>query len=190
MALDPLEGISVEDSLAQQEGSYEPQRAFTWVISIYGLQGSRALELSLRTGFLPTDGSEEIEIPYMSCRIYVAGKKTLDSGTLTFVDYVDRNISGIIAAWRKMVFDPETGAVGYASKYKKTANVTLYSPDFSVERVWLIKGLWPQNVVYGQIDYATSDVVNVECTMRYDRAIPQFLSQEVNTQLGSIPTTI
>ncbi len=174
----------LENVIAQQEGAFEPQRAHTWTITIFGLQGSRDLELALRTGFLPTDGSEEIEIPFMNSRVYVAGKKILDTGSITLVDYVDKNIAGIIAAWRKMVFNPDTGAIGYARTYKKAATITLYAPDFSVERVWRLSGLWPANVNYGAIDYGTSDVVNIELTMRYDNAVALFIPVEAQATLN------
>lgn len=162
-----------EDVLAQYKGGYEPQRQHTWLITIFGLPGARNLELALRMGFLPSESNEEIEIPYMNSRVYVAGKYMVDAGSITFNDYVDINIMGIIAAWRKQVYDPETGGIGYAKDYKKQAEIILYGPSLKIERTWVLKGLWPQQINFGTIDYSSSDTVQIECTMRYDKAIFQ-----------------
>jgi len=167
------------DALAQEFGGFEPQRQHTWLISFHSLPGAKVLELALRTGFLPSENNEEIEIPYMNSRVYIAGKYAVDAGSLTFNDYVDSNVAGILANWRKLVYDVRTGQLGYARSYKKTATITLYGPELIVERTWSIKGIWPQAVNYGAIDYSSSDVVQVECTFRYDKAIPDFADTAV-----------
>jgi len=165
-----------EDQIAQEKGAYEPQRQHTWVIRVAGFEGFKTLELALRTGFLPSISNEEIEIPYMNSRVYVAGKHMVEAGTIAFNDYVDKNTAGILAEWRKLVYDEETGAIGLAANYKKEGIITLYGPNFETKREWKIRGMWPQNIVYGTLDYGASDVVQIETTFRYDDAIPTFIA--------------
>lgn len=159
-----------EDVLAQSKGAFEPQRAHSWIITFFDLPGARELELALQTAFLPSESNEEIEIPYMNARVYVAGKYTPESGSITFNDYVDANIIGILANWRKLVFDKGTGGIGLAANYKKTAEITLFGPDFVVERSFLIRGIWPQTINYGTPDYAGSEIIKTEVTFRYDKS--------------------
>ena len=158
-------------SLASQEGGFEPQRQNHWLITFLGLPfpGKETLELALKTGFLPNESNEEVEIPYMNTKVFVAGKYNVDAGSISFVDYVDMNTANIIKMWRKLIYDPSTGRMGYARSYKKTAKVQLYAPDMMLVREWTLKGIWPQTANFGTLDYSSSDVVLVECTFRYDR---------------------
>lgn len=162
-----------EDVIAQEKGAFEPQRQHTWLITFFDLPGADVLELSLRTGFLPNISNEEIEIPYMNARVYVAGKYMVDSGTLSINDYVDKNTAKIINDWQQLIYNPFTGAMGYARNYKKRGNIILLSPDFAVERIWELVGCWPQAINYGTIDYSSSDVVMLDMTLKYDKALPK-----------------
>jgi hypothetical protein len=135
--------------------------------------GAETLELSVRSAFLPSESNEEIEIPYMNGRVYIAGKYMFETGTVTFNDNLDKGTANIVKAWRKLVSDPETGSVGLAANYKKKAEVVMYAPDFSIKRWWELYGLWPQAANFGALDYSASDVVQIEVTFRYDKAIPK-----------------
>lgn len=180
-----------EDQLAQQGGAFEPQRQHTFAFRVMlagaaGLGGGNApqdalnvlssggdtLELSVRSAFLPSESSEEIEIPHMNGRVYVAGKYQFETGSVVFHDYLDKGTANIIKAWRKLVADPETGRIGMASVYKRKGEVVMYAPDFSIKRWWDLHGLWPQMANFGALDYSASDVAQVEVTFRFDKAIP------------------
>ena len=160
-----------ESALAQQNGAYEPQRQYHWILRISDLPGSDVLELSLRAGNLPTDANEEIVIPMLNANVYVAGKQTVEAISFTYNDYVDVDTMGVIGRWRRLVYNPETQEQGYAANYKKTASLILYGPDYSVERVWELQGLWPMSATNGAISYESSEIVQIEVSFRYDRAI-------------------
>lgn len=163
----------LEDTIAQQNGAYEPQRQYHWILRIPGIDGEKSLELALRAGVLPSENSEEIEIPILNGKVYVAGKQMYDSGSFTFNDYVDQDTMGLLGMWRDKIYNPKTLKQGYAADYKYTGLLILYGPDYSTERVWALVGLWPQAVNNGTISYESSDIVQVEVTFRYDRAIRQ-----------------
>ena len=160
-----------EDAIAQQQGAYEPQRQYHWLLRIPGIEGEKVLELSLRSGALPNESSEELEIPILNGKVYVAGKQNYDQTSFTFHDYVDQDTMGLIGKWRDLVYNPKTMVQGYAANYKKRGDLILYGPDYTVERVWALIGLWPQAVNNGAIDYGSSDSVQVEVSFRYDRAL-------------------
>ena len=160
-----------EDAIAQQAGAFEPQRQYHWVLRVPGIEGEKVLELSLRQGALPSESSEEIPIPILNGTVYVAGKQTYEAGSFTFNDYVDQDTMGLIGKWRDKVYDPKTQLQGYAKDYKFLGDLVLYGPDYSTERVWSLVGIWPQAVNNGTIDYSSSEVVQIEVTFRYDRAI-------------------
>lgn len=104
--------------------------------------------------------------------------------------------SVILEAWRRQIYAPEKGdAFGSVVNYKGIARLHLLQPhpvgadlagaadaqgggldpiDFdeqSIAQTWAIDGLFPQNINYMDLDYANSEVQQVETTFRYDRAI-------------------
>jgi len=156
-----------EDAL----GNFEPQRQFQWTLQVPALPfWSGKLELALRTGVLPTESNEEIEIPFFNGRNYFAGKAMYEAGTFAFIDYVDQNTAKLIGTWRDLVHNPLTHRIGYAIEYKFDADLILYDPHGDPLRQWKIKGLWPQQATYGNLDYGASDVVQIDVNFRYDRA--------------------
>jgi len=156
--------------LAGMNGAFEPQRAFQWLFTIQGLSGADVLELALRSVSLPNPTVEEIEIPFMNSSVFVPGRTLPSEATLTFNDYLDKDVAGIIARWHKQTANTMTGQIGYAKLIKREATLTLFSPDFSEERVWLLEGVWCKDVTFGELAYDSSEVVQVEVTIRYDRA--------------------
>lgn len=162
-----------EDAVAQQAGAFEPQRTYQWLLRIPGIEGEKVLELSLRSGAAPSESSEEIELPILNGRVYVAGKQMYEASTFVFNDYVDQDTMGLIIKWRRQVYNPETKQQGYAADYKYRGDLILYGPDYTVERVFALVGLWPQAANYGSLDYSASEVQQIEVTFRYDRAIPE-----------------
>ena len=163
-----------EDVLAAQNGAYEPQRQFQWMLEVHGLNPDiqEVLQMSLRVGVLPTESNEEVEIPFLNGKVFVAGKAMYEGGSYTFNDYVDKNTAKRIIQWRRLVYNPETHKIGLAKDYKKQADLVLYGPDFTVERIWKLYGVWPQQANFGTLDMSSSDIVQIEVQLKYDRAIP------------------
>lgn len=161
----------LEDAIAQQNGAYEPQRQFHWILRIPGIDGEKVLELSLRSGALPNESSEAIEIPILNGKVFVAGKQMYETGAFTFNDYVDQDTMGLIGKWRDKIYNPKTLKMGYAKDYKKRGDLVLYGPDYTVERIWALVGIWPSAVNNGTLDYGANEMVQVEVTFHYDRAL-------------------
>lgn len=163
-----------DDSL---QGNFEVQRQNNWYFEVTPPSGGdndtkRIIELALDVGFLPTEVSDEIEIHFVNERVWVAGKPTFEAGTLTLKDYVDQPVMKAVADWRRLVYNPNTGAVGLAKNYKVDADVILFAPDGTYRRKWMLRGCWPQQVVYGgTLDMSSMDPNKIEITIRYDKAI-------------------
>jgi hypothetical protein len=98
-------------------------------------------------------------------------------------------VSDIIEQWSELIYQPNKGdAFGSASNYKAFAKLHLLRPqtltpndggvdDFtaleannSIEQTWVYQGLYPKNIKYGELDYSSSDVIEVNVTFKYDRA--------------------
>jgi hypothetical protein len=157
---------------------FEPQAQNRYLFRVGGLSDSDIIELaaSAGTAFLPNESSEEVELPYLNGRAYYAGRQSYESGTIGCKDFVDLAVAKAIMEWRKLVYDPETGRMGYASRYKKDAEIILLDPAGEEKRYWTLVGAWPQAVNYGTLDVTANDPVQIEVTIRYDIALPTKLT--------------
>ena len=93
--------------------------------------------------------------------------------------------------WRELIYQPNKGdAFGSAGNYKGFAYLHMLEPISmdpvsegdgptkfdptpagpSITQSWLIQGMFPQGIEYGELDYGSSDVQEVSVTFRYDRA--------------------
>jgi hypothetical protein len=124
----------------------------------------------------------------MSCSFYDSLK--LRGGGLTIPDEAP-STSGVLERWRELIYQPNKGdAFGSAANYKGIAYLDMLEPmnltpssddtgptDFAPEpasshvtQSWLIQGIFPRSIKYGDVDYSSSDVMEIEVGFRYDRA--------------------
>jgi len=166
--------------LATRLQSYEPVRQFDFEIDIAlpgGSPGGESIKISVESAFLPNVTNEEIELPYWNSRIWVAGKASYETGTLTLRDFVDAGTAATIWNWYQKVYDAGSfggasgGTIGRQSDYKATADVIAYSVghDGGDEAGhWFLAGVWPTAVNFGTLDYTANDIVKIEVTLRYE----------------------
>ena len=153
---------------------WEPQRTSNFQVNIYGLpgQGTEMIMLSLVNFSLPNIQNDPIPIKHGNTNVKFAGSTEWQgSDQLTVIDYITTDLSQIISDWRKLVYDPETDAIGWAANYKKQGEVVEAGPDGTFYRTWKYEGIWPSAVNFGELNHeATTDVRRIEMTMQYDRA--------------------
>jgi len=163
MAADILE---VGDLLAQ---SYEPKRKFRWFLHIDGLDA-----FVLKTAARPQATFEETVIDYINAKRYVSGKMTWNPITITMHDPVAPSAAQKIMDWLRLNYEPLTGRMGYATFYKKDITLKMLDPQGTVVELWDLKGAWPQDINWGDLDYESSDNAEITFTLRFDNATLQY----------------
>lgn len=176
---------SLAEQIAQggPSGAFQPQQQNNWLFEFPNISGTgsrQTLTLSLDAGFLPKSSNPEIEINGLNRKIYVAGPRKYEAGTLILKDYLDRDTAGEIQAWDRAVYTPSQnfpgGTVGLpgngsiSAGYKRQCSILLFGPDGSMERHWTLAGCWPSSVDYGSLDMKSAEVVFITLTIRYDEA--------------------
>ena len=174
------------------DDDYEPQRATNFELHIYldgGDQGAdlhtvhqnrpisnteaqQCLTLSVQSAGQIATNVGVIEVPYGNTKVKFAGLPDISTTDIVFSDYLGKATERVLAAWHGQVFNPNTQAVGKASKYKKTAVLIETAPDGSNGRAWRLLGIWPSNLQYGGYDYSSAAVRQITATFSYDVAIP------------------
>ena len=148
---------------------YEPKRKFRWILQIDGIDA-----YTLKTAARPSLTFDEVVIDYVNTKRYVAGKQTWNPIAVTTHDPIAPSAAQKVMDWIRINFEPLTGRMGYAKYYKKNIVLKLLDPQGTVVEYWDITGAWPQDANFGDLDYATSDNVEISFTLRYDNATLQY----------------
>lgn len=171
------------EHIAQQGGSYEPQRTNNFMLTIPNIPGDptgQMFEFALEAGFAPNETQEPQEIAFQNEKYKVAGPISFEQGTVRYVDYVDPDVSGRLAQWRKMCYDADTGKVGLARDYKRNARLRMFGPAGGADKEWVMLGLWPSQVTWASsLDFASPEVNKIEVSFVYDKA--KILNQGLRT---------
>lgn len=162
--------------IGQSSGGFEPQRANNCLLYIEGLstEDREVLRLSLASFPIPKVSLGVIELNYINEKKKFPGIPTWDDLSVVFNDYVDRETSAALWRWFRETYDPVTGKLGLARRFKKTGRVVQFAPDGSTEREYDLEGLWISNLDPGESDFASEDVLKLTVTLTIDKAIPRF----------------
>lgn len=149
--------------------AYEPKRKFRWILQIDGVDA-----FVLKTASRPQITFDETMIDWINTKRYVAGKASFNPITITMHDPIAPSAAQKVMNWVRVCYESVTGRAGYAAQYKKDFALKLLDPAGAVVELWDIVGAWVQDSNFGDLDYSTSDNVELTCTLRFDNAILQF----------------
>ena len=76
--------------------------------------------------------------------------------------------------WIRLHHESVTGRDGYSDFYKKDIGFQVLGPVGDVVEEWLLKGTFIQAANFNDLDFSSSDPVDISLTLRYDYAILQF----------------
>lgn len=149
--------------------SFEPKRKFRWILQIDGVDA-----FVMKTAARPQKTFEETVIDFINTKRYVAGKMAWNPIQVTMHDPIAPSAAQKVEEWARLCYEPLTGRMGYASFYKKDITLKLLDPQGTVIELWDLTGAWLQDVNFGDLDYASSDNVEISATLRFDNATLQF----------------
>lgn len=151
--------------------NFEVQLKHNFIVYIEGL--SDECSFMLQSFPIPTINVAEEEIAWGNQSMYVAGKATVDGGSVVFNDYLSVDTENILYQWFKKVYDTETGVRGRQADYKKTAIVQILDGTMENDaRSWKIEGIWPQSFESGELSYDDATKRQVTMTLKFDNAYP------------------
>lgn len=162
----------------------EPKRAYRFVMLIGGIPQWIVKKVSK-----PSFEVSETPVSYLNHTFYYPGRITWSTISLTLQDPVapdaSKTIQNIMAAGG---YHLPKNSTDLQSLSKKNAVLSLgnvviaqIGPDGGefIEE-WELINCWVKDVKYGELDYSSDDMVNIELTLRYDFAnIKESASQGV-----------
>lgn len=160
-------------------GILQPKLKHKWRITFANMGGgadSQPLSMQAVTATRPILNFDEVELNRYNSRAWVAGKHTFEQMTITFEDDISGSASKVIQEqlqnqqWLIGAEGQWLASRGEGSLYKFVIYMDLLDGNEGVVEKWTIEGAWLQNVDYTDLDYSTSDAIQITATIRYDHA--------------------
>lgn len=123
----------------------------------------------------PNISIEETEINFLNDKTWIPGKVSWETITVTYLD-VGGDVAGAgisdIYKWLTAVYDfagrsPSRKMSSRRSCYSGCATLKLYDGCGATMETWTLRDAWPQAINFGDLDYTSSDTVDIEITLRY-----------------------
>ena len=142
---------------------------WTWtVLKPFSVQGLLVLQKASRPKF-------EFEEPKMSHNqedSYYSGRQKWEPIALVWYDTEQQpDTSAGVYAWLGTVVDLTVANVASPSVYKTQATLQMEDGFGNADETWDLYGCWPKDVNWGELDYAATELMTIEASIRFDRAL-------------------
>jgi hypothetical protein len=155
----------------------ETRRKHRWVFQTVSSLSRESL-LFLKSASRPSFKYDDPIMHHDQEEVFFAGKQHWEPITLTWYDAEQNpNVSNEIHKWIQTVTTSGLGSgggqiqVATPREYKKEATLTSTTGTGSDNEKWALKGVWPQQVDFQDLDYTNTEIQLVTATMRFDRAV-------------------
>tara|TARA_Y100000004_G_scaffold138541_1_gene157155 strand:+ start:149 stop:637 length:489 start_codon:yes stop_codon:yes gene_type:complete len=122
----------------------------------------------------PQIESEEVALPHMNVTRYVKGRTQWQPLDITLYDPIVPSASQQVLEWIRLHHESVTGRDGYSDFYKKNITFNLLGPVGDVVEEWELNGAYIQSANFGDLDFSSSEPVDITLTLRYDYAVLKF----------------
>lgn len=160
------------DLLMRMPVPYEPKKKNRFIFRFPTPLGIQ--EWFVASGSRPSVTIEEVEVPFLNTSTYVAGRFNWETIDVTFRDPIGPSATQALMEWVRLHAESVTGRMGYAAGYKKDVELELLDPTGVVIEKWILQGTFLTNVNFNDLDYSSSDIADINATLRFDRAISVF----------------
>ena len=148
---------------------FEPKLKNRFIMNIDGINA-----YLIKTINRPQLESDEVILEHMNVTRYVKGKSRWQPLDITLYDPIVPSASQQVMEWVRLHHESVTGRDGYSDFYKKDITFNVLGPVGDVVEEWELKGAYIQSANFGDMDFATSDPVEIALTLKYDYAILKF----------------
>lgn len=164
----------------------EPKRAYRWILDVNGIDTYTIKKVSK-----PSFTITESEHQFLNHTYYYPGRVTWNTVSFTLVDPIEPDAaSKLLNIIRDSGYSPISNAdpnnLGTMSKSKSTEalkeiKIQQLDGNGSIVETWTLKNCWIKDVKFGELDYSSDDMLEIEVEVRYDFAIcdPVFGTRDI-----------
>jgi hypothetical protein len=153
----------------------ETRRKHRWIFEYIGKGAGSFTEaelLILQSASRPNIKFEEPEMHHNQEVARFAGKQDWEPVNLVWYDAEQNpDVSRSIYQWIETIVNMSTIVVAAPVNYKRTASLALLNGAGQPSERWMMYGTWPAQSNWQELNYTSSEILTIEVTMRYDRAI-------------------
>ena len=148
---------------------FEPKLKNRFIMQIDGINAYLVKSMNR-----PSLESDEVVLEHMNVTRYVKGKSRWQPLEIMLYDPVVPSAAQSVMEWVRLGHESVTGRDGYSDMYKKDITFNVLGPVGDKVEEWTLKGAFITDANFNDLDYASSDAVDIALTLRYDYAILQF----------------
>ena len=144
----------------------------------------------------PNLSFETTTVDVYNSKVYLAGKHTWETVTLTLREDVSNNVQKLVGEQLQKQFDFfEMSAAASGADYKFVTRIEILDGGNGVNtpntlETFELYGCYIESANYNQLSYSTSDPVTVTLALRYDNAIQTPQGSGVGTAVGRTVNTL
>ena len=147
------------------------KRKYRWTLEIRGLCVGDIPPFYVKTAARPSLTIDETEINFLHGKTWIPGKGTWESLNVTYYDVKGNPNQSNLWSWLASVYN-FTDPIGIhqastARGYAGLGVLKLFDGCGTIMEEWNLHHVWPQAVNFGDLDYASSDEVVMDLTLRY-----------------------
>lgn len=146
------------------------KRKFRWTFAIEEICQSTTLEASfVKLASRPNISFEETELNFLNGKTWIPGKGTWETITVTYIDAAVDDMRPLYL-WLASVYEfnnPQTLKMGSRASWAAKGILVMFDGCGEEIEEWEMGNMWPQAINFGDLDYAASDEVTIELTLRY-----------------------
>jgi hypothetical protein len=150
------------------------KRKFRWTFAVKPLCGTGDIDpWFVKVASRPNLSIDETELNFLNEKMWIPGKVTYETMTVTYVDVAPKEPSSAnLYKWLGSVYqfwNPNRKMGTNVTQYGASATLMLYDGcGKGIER-WDFSDMWPQAINFGDLDMSSSDTVDIELTLRYSK---------------------
>ena len=138
----------------------------------------------------PSVSFDQMTVDIYNSKVFLAGKHTWEPITLNLREDVSNNVQKLVGEQLQKQFDFfEQSSAASGADYKFVTRIEILdggngANTASVLETFELYGCYLESTNYNSLNYATSDVVTVALTIRYDNAIQSPQGTGIGTAVG------
>ena len=201
MAISTLSKLTVpldSNASASNQGLLMPKLQYRFRVSLenFGVS-SPTTELTKQVMDVsrPNVQFEEMTVDIYNSKVFLAGKHTWDPITLNLREDVSNNVQKLVGEQLQKQFDFfEQSSAASGADYKFVTRIEILDGGNGANAATVLEtfelyGCYLQSANYNSLNYATSDVVSIALSIRYDNAIQTPQGTGVGTAIGRTVST-
>ena len=151
------------------------KRKFRWLFSILYCNGKVVSPHFVKTASRPNIAIEETEVNFLNEKTWIPGKAAWEAVDVTYLDVaVANDPDGNIGLWNWLasVYDFTSTCRHMNSKrsgYAGSAILSLLDGCGNEMEAWVMSDMWPTSIKFGELDYSSSDLVEISLSLRYSQ---------------------